>query len=291
MNISKMGLGTSNLASFGRGLGSNETIKLFNSAFENNVKLIDTSNTYGSGDSERLISKGIYGRRKDFQLITKAGFPFVALPGFFSPLNQFGKKVLQNLNVKKNYSKEYLISSLYGSLKRLRTDHVDAFLLHEPVYQELINHDDCWEALYQIKKSGMASNIGMSTNDMDAFSLGVDNIKLDVVQTSMPYLGINSNASVFSLCKENGIPVVANQILKPLGKLKQNLKFLRLLEKHNQNADDIIPILIAFSKYFRHSDCVLIGTNSPTHLSRNSNEFKLKKDLVEIFQYLNLHIS
>jgi len=289
MNLTYFGLGTSNLASLGKGLTSKETIKLFNCAIENEVKLIDTSNTYGSGDAERMIAKGILGRRNDFSIMTKAGFPFVALPGFLSPLNQVGKKILQKCNVKKNYSKEYLINSLYGSLKRLRTDHVDAFLLHEPVYHELIHHGDCWEALYQIKKSGMAVNIGMSTNDKDAFFLGFNNIELDIVQTSMPYFDKNSDSSVFYSCKERGIPVVANQVLKPAEYLKNNLEFLGLLEKYNQTANEIVPILIAYSKDFMNSDCVLIGTRNQDHLIQNSTKFKLKDDLTELFEFIKFH--
>jgi aryl-alcohol dehydrogenase-like predicted oxidoreductase len=287
--ISAIGLGTSNIASLGKRLSPIDAINLFNCALENNVKLIDTANTYGSGDAERLIAKGISGRRKDFTLMTKAGFPFVALPGFLSPLNQVGKKILQKCNVKKNYSKEYLINSLYGSLKRLRTDHVDSFLLHEPLYHELIHHDDCWEALYQIKKSGMAVAIGMSTNDNDAFFLGFNNIELDLVQTSMPYFIKNSDSSVFYSCKEKGIPVVANQVLKPAGYLKNNLEFIGLLGKYNQTLNDIVPILIAYSKDFMNSDCVLIGTRNPGHLIQNSTKFNLNDDLTEIFEFIKFH--
>lgn len=281
-----LGLGTSNIASLGKRLNSIDAINLFNCALENNVKLIDTANTYGSGDAERLIAKGISGRRNDFSIMTKAGFPFVALPGFLSPLNQVGKKILQNCNVKKNYSKEYLINSLHGSLKRLRTDYVDVFLLHEPIYQELLHHDDCWEALYQIKKSGMAVNIGMSTNDKDTFFLGFNNIELDLVQTSIPYFVKNNDSSVFYSCKDKGIPVVANQVLKPVGYLKNNLEFLSLLEKHNQTVNQIVPILIAYSKNFMNSDCVLIGTRNPDHLIKNSTEYIDKSNLPLIMDYL-----
>ena len=287
--ISAFGLGTSNLASLGKRMSAIDAINLFNCASENNVKLIDTANTYGSGDAERMIAKGILGRRNEFSIMTKAGFPFLALPGFLSPINQIGKKIFQKCNVKKNYSKEYLINSLYGSLKRLRTDHVDAFLLHEPIYQELLHHDDCWEALYQIKKSGMAANIGMSTNDKDAFFLGFNNIELDIVQTSMPYFDKNSDSSVFYSCKERGIPVVANQVLKPVGYLKNNLEFIGLLGKYNQTLNDIVPILTAYSKDFMNSDCVLIGTRNPGHLIQNSTKFKLKDDLTEIFEFIKFH--
>jgi aryl-alcohol dehydrogenase-like predicted oxidoreductase len=268
-------------------LNARDTIHLFNCAIENDVRLIDTANTYGSGDSERLIAKGIEGRRSDFRIITKAGFPFVALPDFLSPMNQVGKKLIQKFNVKKNYSHKYLINSLHGSLKRLKTDNVDVFLLHEPLDNELVQYDDCWEALYQIKKSGMAAEIGISTNDVSAFVLAISQIKMDVVQTSLPYFNNNINQNVFGLCKEKEIQVVANQVLHPVMDLKNNVEFLNILKKYDQTEQDIIPILIAYAKYFLKSDCVLIGTKNAKHLSTNSKEFKLKLDLIEIFQFIN----
>jgi aryl-alcohol dehydrogenase-like predicted oxidoreductase len=287
MIITPLGLGTSQLASYGRGLSTKEAILLFNCALENEVKLIDTSNTYGSGDSERLIARSIQGRRQDFTLMTKAGFPYVNLPGILSPVNQVGKKILQKLNVNKNYSEQYLIKSLEDSLVRLKTDYVDVFLLHEPLYNELIQHDDCWEALFQIKKSGMAANIGISTNDVEAFELGINQMKMDVVQTSLPYFNRKANQDLFNLCKEKKIPLVANQVLLPVINLKNNVEFLNILKKYNQTEKDIIPILMAYARYFMKSDCVLIGTKNPEHLRVNSKEFKLKMELLEVFQFIN----
>jgi aryl-alcohol dehydrogenase-like predicted oxidoreductase len=287
MYNSNIGLGTSNLASFGRGLKIKEVITLFNFALENNVKVIDTSNTYGSGDSERLIAKGIEGRRKDYVLMTKAGFPYVHLPRYLSPLNQFGKKALQKFHVKKNFSKKYLINSLNASLKRLQTDYVDVFFLHEPLYNELIIHNDCWEAMYQIKKSGMAINIGISTNDTNAFNLAINEVELDVVQTSMPYFIQSTHQNIFNLCKEKNIQLVVNQVLRHFNYLKNCDNFLNLLKKYNQTQEDIIPILIAYSIYFMNSDFVLIGTKNINHLKKNIEEFNQKKNLFEIFTFIN----
>jgi aryl-alcohol dehydrogenase-like predicted oxidoreductase len=287
MIFTPLGLGTSQLASFGKGLSTKEAMLLFNCALENDVKLIDTSNTYGSGDSERLIARSIQGRRQDFTLMTKAGFPYVNLPGILSPVNQVGKKILQKLNANKNYSKQYLIKSLEDSLVRLKTDYVDVFLLHEPLYNELIQHDDCWEALFQIKKRGLAANIGISTSDINAFVLGVDQVNMDVVQTSMSYLCKSNQFDLFKLCFEKNVQVVTNQVLKPSNVLKNNIDFLNILKKYDQTKEDIIPILIAYAKYFVKSDCILVGTKNPKHLSTNSKEYKLKKDLIEIFQFIN----
>ena len=65
--------------------------------------------------------------RDDFYVITKAGFPYMALPSSLSPLNQVGKKVFQKLHFQQNFSKKYLVNALQKSLQRLNMEYVDAF--------------------------------------------------------------------------------------------------------------------------------------------------------------------
>ncbi|WP_433983092.1 aldo/keto reductase [Tunturiibacter empetritectus] len=90
--ISRMGLGTGRLASLGSSLTRRQAIGLIHAAIDHDIRVIDTADTYGSGDSERVIGAALKERRRDdCFLITKAGFAHVALPAAFSPLNQIGK--------------------------------------------------------------------------------------------------------------------------------------------------------------------------------------------------------
>jgi hypothetical protein len=59
------------------------------------------------------------------------------------------------------------------------------------------------------------------------------------------------------------------------------------LKKYDQTESDIISIMIAYAIYYMKSDCVLIGTKNAKHLVTNSKEFKLKVDLIEVFQFIN----
>lgn len=285
-NFSPLGLGTSHIASLGSRISLAETTKLFAKALESNVTIIDTSDTYGSGDAERMIGKSIRNIREDFFIMTKAGFPYMALPEFFSPLNQVGKKLMQKCHVKKKYSKKYLLASLRSSLKRLQTDHVDAFVLHEPIANELLLYDDCWEALIQIKKSGMAKYIGISTNDVKAYNLAKNNIKVDIVQTAMPYFATNAD-TVFSLCKKEGVTIVANQVLRINKNLLCNNDFKKLLVKYGKKEEDLVAILIANAHFFKEADCVLIGTRNSNHLVKNAMDYRKQEGLNEIFEVIN----
>jgi pyridoxine 4-dehydrogenase len=285
--ISPLGMGTSQIASLGRGINHSEAKRLFDTALDYQVTTIDTADTYGSGDSERMIGKAIQAKRSDFYVITKAGFPHVHLPGFLSPLNQIGKKVLQRTGVTKSYSKKYLIQSLEKSLKRLSTDYVDAFLLHEPLGADLLAFDDFWEALDLIKKKGMANHIGISTNDSSAYIIASKSIKLDLVETGMPY-GQDENSSVFSRAKKDQIPVVLNEVLKPYKFLLENAGVVALLREYGKLDQELIGILLAHSIYEKKGQCALIGTRNPNHLIQNVMSFRENDHLNEVFKELSI---
>jgi pyridoxine 4-dehydrogenase len=284
--FSALGLGTSHLSSLGRSINLLEAKTLFDTALAMNVTTIDTSDTYGSGDSERLIGRAIHDNRQDFQIITKAGFPYLHLPSYLSPLNQIGKKLFQKAAVKKCYSKNYLINSLEKSLNRLQTDYVDAFVLHEPIAAELIEYDDFWEGLELIKKRGMAKYIGISTNDPAAFRIASENIELDLTQTAMPY-GNNKENSVFYLAKKNNIPVILNQVLQPYKSLLEIDEIRDHLKKLGKKDTDLRSVLLSYVINYKKADCALIGTRSPEHLIQNVEGFHQNNDFKEMFEEIS----
>ena len=185
-NFTQLGLGTSTIASFGRSTSYAQAKKLFDAALNFNIRTIDTSDTYGSGDAERLIGKIIKNKRNDVFIISKVGYPYLSLPAILSPLNQIGKKVLQGLRVKKCFKKEYILSNIEKSLKRLNINYLDAYLLHDLLSEDFSQYnDECFEALYLIKKKGLSRFIGVSSNDYEALNFAVNNINLDFMQTRM----------------------------------------------------------------------------------------------------------
>lgn len=287
--LSALGIGTSQIASLGKGINFHDVERLFDTALDCQVTTIDTADTYGSGDAERMIGKAIQTKRSDFYVITKAGFPHVHLPGFLSPINQIGKKVLQSIGGTKSYSKKYLIRSLEKSLKRLKTDYVDAFLLHEPLGADLENFDDFWEALEYVKINGMANHIGISTNDSSAYLLATNSIKLDLIETGMPY-GQNEHNSVFSRAKKDDIPVVLNEVLKPYKSLLENENVIALLKQHGKSGQDLIGMLFAHSIYEKKGQCALMGTRNPKHLIHNVAAFHEMEHLADLTNEISIFL-
>jgi aryl-alcohol dehydrogenase-like predicted oxidoreductase len=77
------------------------------------VNLIDTADMYSAGGSEEIVGDALEGKRDDVLLATKVRFPMGDGP------NMAG------------LSRHHVISGCEASLRRLRTDHIDIYQVHE----------------------------------------------------------------------------------------------------------------------------------------------------------------
>jgi diketogulonate reductase-like aldo/keto reductase len=98
---------------------------------------IDTAELYGSGSVEQLVGRAITGRRREIFLVSKV------LPS--------------------NASREGTVRACERSLSRLRTDHLDCYLLHWPGNHPL---EDTIEAFEQLLKAGKIRSWGVSNFDV-----------------------------------------------------------------------------------------------------------------------------
>ncbi len=233
------------------------------------VNLIDTADFYGSGDSERLIARGLKATGHPFFVVTKAGLPCVHTPGWLSPLNQIGKKIRQRTGAKNNYTAGYLIDSVQKSNKRLGVDAADALLLHEPAWDDIADSDS-WDGLARIRQSGLARYTGVSTDDYRVVEEGIRSGQVQVVQTPVSWLDSQSNA-ILELCRMNNVPVIANQVLRPHKVMQDRF---RANEAAVHQVDglagiSLVQVLIAAVLAERPVHTVLFGTSDPVHLAHN----------------------
>lgn len=150
-------------------------------AFERGVTTFDVARSYGYGDAERILGEFLKGRRDRAQIITKAGIAparqtawmgvakslarplFRALPG----ARRLAKPVLSKARTAGEFSSEKLRSSLIQSLRALRTDYVDALLLHacdiETVQQRAVR-----ELLQSFVTEGLARRVGVASGADEA---------------------------------------------------------------------------------------------------------------------------
>ena len=111
-------------------------------AMDAGVNLIDTADIYSSGASEEIIGAALEGRRDEVLLATKARFAMGAGP------NDAG------------LSRHHLIEACEASLRRLQTDHIDLYQVHEWDGQTPL--EETLGALDHLVSSGKVRYVGCS---------------------------------------------------------------------------------------------------------------------------------
>ena len=106
------------------------------------VNLFDTADIYSTGLSEQIVGEALEGRRDSVLVATKARFPMAGGP------NDAGS------------SRHHLIRACEASLKRLRTDYIDLYQLHER--DGVTPLEETMEALDQLVRSGKVRYVGVS---------------------------------------------------------------------------------------------------------------------------------
>ncbi len=153
-------LGASGLAVSATGLGCNnlgrkgtvtETLpgceKLIGAALDAGISLFDTADLYGAtpGLSEELLGQALGNRRDDVIIATKFGMKVGDLNG-----SDFGARG----------SRRYIRKAVEGSLRRLGTDWIDLYQLHEPDLSTPI--EETLEALSEVVREGKVRYLGHS---------------------------------------------------------------------------------------------------------------------------------
>src|SRR5687767_14514280 len=106
------------------------------------VNLIDTADVYSSGLSEEILGEALARKRDHVLLATKARMPMGDGP------NDAG------------LSRHHLIASCEASLRRLRTDHIDLYQVHE--WDGVTPLEETLDALDHLVASGKVRYVGCS---------------------------------------------------------------------------------------------------------------------------------
>ena len=179
------------------------SIMALHEAIDQGVTLIDTADVYGFGHSEELIAKVLKERGKENLVIaTKCGSDFYHA----DPADDEGYGAITP-----NYSKDYLISAAEKSLKRLNVEVLDILQLHSPDLI-LLERDEPWLALEQLKRDGKIRHAGLSIKSFEesrqAHLLDLHHDILDCIQVRYNLLEREAEDVLFPKALEHGIGVI-----------------------------------------------------------------------------------
>jgi aryl-alcohol dehydrogenase-like predicted oxidoreductase len=140
LTVSVVGLGCNN---FGRRVDLDGTRAVVEAALDAGITLFDTADIYG--DSEDFLGEVLAGRRDEIVLATKFG---MSMQGRIVPEHEA------------RGSRRYIRRAVESSLRRLRTDHIDLYQMHEP--DERTPIEETLAALAELVHEGKVRYVGSS---------------------------------------------------------------------------------------------------------------------------------
>ena len=100
-----------------------ESIRTIHRARELGVTLVDTAPAYGLGHGEEVVDKALAGRRDQYILSTKCGLRWDVREGGLH-MERDGVRIVRNTRP------EFLAQEVEASLRRLKTDYIDIYIVH-----------------------------------------------------------------------------------------------------------------------------------------------------------------
>ena len=143
VTVSEVGFGVWTVATTWWGVKDESFgIQLLQEAYDCGITFFDTADTYGNGVGETMLAKALGPQRSRLTIGTKFGYDF------YHHGSRRGHEELPQ-----DWRPDYVRFALEESLKRLQTDHIDVYQLHNPRLDAL-QHDELFATLEALKQEG-----------------------------------------------------------------------------------------------------------------------------------------
>jgi diketogulonate reductase-like aldo/keto reductase len=211
------------------------------------IRLVDTAEMYGDGGAEEMLSEALAGRRDDIFLVSKV-YPH-------------------------NASRKGTIAACERSLKRLKTDRLDLYLLHWRGSVPLAETVEAFEAL---RKDGKIRQWGVSNfdaDDMDELA-GVKDGGNCASNQVLYHLGSRGvEWQLLEQCHKGKVMVMA---YSPLGQgpILRKPELKKVADKHG-----VEPAAVALAWVLRQPGVITIPKAvRPEHVRANMQALEVKLD-------------
>jgi diketogulonate reductase-like aldo/keto reductase len=218
------------------------------------MTLIDTAEMYADGGAEELVGEAIAGRREEVFLVSKV------LP--------------------QNATRSGTITACERSLRRLRTDRVELYLLH---WRESVPLHETVEAFQELVQKGKIRHWGVSNFDVSdmrelvALPFGTD-VSTDQVLYNLNRRGIEYD--LLPWCSKHNIPIMAYSPIEQ-GRMLRHPTLVGIANRH-----DAAPAQVALSWVLRLDKIIAIpGSGSAQHTRENRAALDIRlteRDLKEL---------
>ncbi len=188
LKVSEVGLGCNN---FGMRIEQAETDAVVAAALDAGIILFDTADIYGGTRSEVMLGQALGARRPEIVLATKFAMPLGAGPD------------------QRGGSRRYVIKAAEASLKRLGTDYIDLYQMHQPdpdtPIEETLRALDDLVTAGKVRYIGNSNFAGWQIADADWIARGEHLNRFVSAQNNYSLLERKVEFEVIPACKRFGL--------------------------------------------------------------------------------------
>lgn len=238
------------------------------------INFFDSSNAYGWGGSELALGKAIRGQRSRVVICTKV-HPALKPEGSESP-------------TKVAFTREFATRELEGSLKRLGTDYVDLYLLHNP--DGITPEEEVALIMDALVRSGKIRYWGASNHKPEQIAKFLKHearggaSRIAAIQNHYNIIDRELERDMFPLLRCANLalipysPVDEGRLLRPPAAGQQSKS--ALLAEVDRSGREIgasrVQVLISWVLSHPEATCVLMGSETPAQVEENYNALSLE---------------
>jgi len=150
LQLSAVGFGLWTVSTSWWGAGDDrQGVDLLRKAYDLGVTFFDTADTYGDGKGETMLADALSHVRDKIVIATKFGYDFYSHQG-----ERKGQRELPQ-----DFSPAFVRRACEESLRRLNTDYIDLYQLHNP-RMPAIESDELFDTLEELKSGGKIRHYG-----------------------------------------------------------------------------------------------------------------------------------
>ena len=292
LRVSRLGLGCGNFGGIGSapaffcaGETESQAFELMDRAYDAGINFFDTANAYGGGRSETWIGRWLHAKgpavRQQLLLSSKV----------FNPVGPGPND--------RGLSRRHILQQVDDSLRRLQTDRLDMYLIHEPDPDTPL--DETLRALDDVVRAGKVLYVGASNIEAWrlARALWISDVRricrFEWVQNSFSLLDRDAEREMFPLCADQQVGFTAFSPLaggwltgkytaagaypegsrmtlrpEPYRHLERDAVFrgLQTIAEHARaRGVEMAALAVAWVLHHPRVDAAIIGPRNPAHLA------------------------
>jgi D-threo-aldose 1-dehydrogenase len=199
LNIPVMGLGTAGMGNLYIKITQDEADEMVHLAIDQGLKFFDTAPHYGRGIAENRLGLALQGISRDKYVMS----------------SKVGRVVTPDGDQYVDFSRDGILRSIEGTLKRLKIDYVDILHLHDPDQHYHQALTEGFPALAELRSQGVIKAVGAGMNSWEMLVDFAREADFDCFLLAGHYTLLDQDAlpEFLPLCRQKGISVFMGGIL------------------------------------------------------------------------------